>query len=132
MRSSPVSLRPSRMRSIWTRSTCSASAAGCVPAQLSRAQRRGYRIPHHAAAGAPDRQDATVELNGAQVPTFNTYIRNTDPGSVAGIPGLQIPAGLTVDGLPVGIELDGPSHSDRRLLAIGLAVQNVMPKIPAP
>ena len=33
----------------------------------------------------------TVELNGEQVPTFPTYIRNTDPGSNAGIPGLSIP-----------------------------------------
>ena len=80
----------------------------------------------------PVGQDATVELNGRQVPTFDTYIRNTDPGSVPGIPGLQMPAGLTRDRLPVGIELDGPAYSDRRLLAIGLAVQDVLPTLPAP
>ncbi|UES38343.1 indoleacetamide hydrolase [Roseibium aggregatum] len=76
--------------------------------------------------------DETVSLNGADVPTFPTFIRNTDPGSVAGIPGLSLPAGLTSDGLPVGLELDGPAYSDRHLLALGLAVEAVLPHLPAP
>ena len=40
-------------------------------------------------AGGDTGQD-TVELNGKQVPTFATYIRNTDPGSNAGIPGVSL------------------------------------------
>ena len=60
----------------------------------------------------------TVELNGETVPTFPTYIRNTDPGSIAGLPGISIPAGTTAAGLPVGIEIDGPAGSDTDLLAI--------------
>jgi len=71
----------------------------------------------------PIGQDATVELNGQQVNTFLTYIRNTDSGAVAGIPGLALPAGLTRSGLPVGMELDGPMGSDRLLLGIGLALE---------
>ena len=66
-------------------------------------------------------------LNGAEpVDTFGTMIRNTDPGSNAGIPGLALPAGMTPGGLPVGLELDGPLGSDRRLIAIGLAFENVL------
>ncbi|UES48910.1 indoleacetamide hydrolase [Roseibium aggregatum] len=76
--------------------------------------------------------DETVSLNGKDVPTFPTFIRNTDPGSVAGIPGLSLPAGLTSDGLPVGLELDGPVYSDRHLLSLGLAVEAVLPHLPAP
>jgi indoleacetamide hydrolase len=71
-------------------------------------------------------------VNGAPVPTFFTYIRNTGPGSVAGIPGLSLPAGMTGAGLPVGIEIDGPDGSDAQLLAIGLALEAVLPKLPAP
>jgi len=71
----------------------------------------------------PIGQDQTVELNGRQVDTFTTYIRNTDPDAVAGIPGLSMPAGLTESGLPVGMELDGPMGSDRLLLSIGLALE---------
>jgi mandelamide amidase len=76
--------------------------------------------------------DDTTMLNGAAVPTFFTFIRNTSPGSVAGIPGLSLAAGLTPAGLPVGMELDGPEGSDRRLLAIGLALEPILPKMPPP
>jgi Asp-tRNA(Asn)/Glu-tRNA(Gln) amidotransferase A subunit family amidase len=80
----------------------------------------------------PIGQDETVELQGRQVPTFPTYIRNTGPASVAGIPGLSLPAGLTRSGLPVGIELDGPAWTDRRLLGLGLALEKLLPALPIP
>lgn len=84
------------------------------------------------AVSRPIGQDETVELNGQQVSTFFTYIRYTDPGSNAGIPGLQVPVDLTRDGLPVGLELDGPAGSDRALLAIGLAVEEEFRVAPRP
>jgi len=76
--------------------------------------------------------DQEVVLNGRKVPTFPTFIRNIDPGSNAGIPGLVIPAGLTREGLPVGLELDGPAGSDRNLLRIGLALEALLGRAPAP
>ncbi len=76
--------------------------------------------------------DDTVELNGVRVPTFNTFIQNTDPGSNAGVPGLSIPIAMTTAGLPIGLELDGPERSDRRLLAIGLALERLFGRLPAP
>jgi mandelamide amidase len=81
---------------------------------------------------APIGDDQTTKLNGADVPTFATFIRNTDPGSNAGIPGLTVPIGRTEAGLPVGLELDGPAGSDRRLLAIGLALEALFGRLPAP
>ena len=80
----------------------------------------------------PIGDDLTVELNGQQVPTFFTYIRNTDPGSNAAIPGISLPAGLTPDGLPVGIEIDGPAGGDRQLLAIAAAIEALLPRLPPP
>ena len=68
----------------------------------------------------------TVELNGEQVPTFPTYIRNTDPASIAALPGISIPVGMTSDGLPVGVELDGPEGSDRRLLEIAATLEPIL------
>ncbi len=76
-------------------------------------------------------EDETVRLNGRTGPTFGTFIRNTDPGSNAAIPGLSLPIGLS-DGLPVGLALDGPAGSDRRLLAIGAAIERLLPSMPAP
>ena len=77
-------------------------------------------------------EDETVELNGEPVPTFLTFIRNTSPSSVAGIPGVTLPAGLSADGLPIGMELDGPAGSDRALLALSAAVEEILPATPAP
>lgn len=72
-------------------------------------------------------EDETVELGGETVPTFPTFIHNTDPGSIAGIPGISIPAGLSENGLPIGIALDGPAGSDRRLLAVARALEADLP-----
>jgi len=79
----------------------------------------------------------SVEINGVPQPggpaaLFQVLIRNVDPGSNAGIPGLAQPAGMTGGGLPVGLEIDGPLGSDRRLLAIGLAIEQLLGKPPAP
>ena len=85
-------------------------------------------LPASPAIGSDD----VVDLNGTKVPTFFTYIRNTDPGSNAGVPGLSIPMALTKAGLPLGIEIDGPAGSDRRLLAIGLTLERILGRLPAP
>jgi len=69
---------------------------------------------------------------GKPAPTFFTMIRNTDPGSNAGIPGLSLFAGMTASGLPVGIEIDGPLGSDQMLLALGLAMEAVLGSAPPP
>jgi mandelamide amidase len=41
-------------------------------------------------------------------------------------------AGRTRDGLPVGIELDGPAGSDRALLALGLTLEPVISRTAPP
>jgi mandelamide amidase len=81
---------------------------------------------------APIGEDDNVMLNGVAVPTLATYIRNLGPGSAAGLPGLSLPAGMTKAGLPVGLALDGPDGSDAQLLAIGLALEALLPRLPAP
>jgi len=73
-----------------------------------------------------------MTVGDQKVPVFFVFIANTDPGSNAGIPGLSLPLGLTSDGLPVGVALDGPAGSDRRLLGIGLALEKVLKPVPAP
>jgi indoleacetamide hydrolase len=77
-------------------------------------------------------EDETFVLNGAAMPTFPTFIRNTSPGSVGGIPGISLPAGLTQSGLPVGMELSGPPGSDHLVFAIAAALEPFLPKLPAP
>jgi len=47
----------------------------------------------------------------------------TLPVNLAGLPGLVIPAGLTKDRLPVGLQLIGPHFSEELLLRTGYAVE---------
>jgi mandelamide amidase len=74
-----------------------------------------------------------MSINGDKpVPTFDTMIRNTDPGSNAGIPGLSLYAGMTPGGLPVGLEIDGPLGSDAKLLGLGLSIEAILGSAPPP
>jgi mandelamide amidase len=71
--------------------------------------------------------------DSSSLENFGLFIQNTDPGSNAGIPGIQIPIALgAVSKLPIGLELDGPAGSDRRLLALGMALEKVFGRLPAP
>jgi mandelamide amidase len=79
----------------------------------------------------PIGQETEFEVRGAKFPIL--YLgRNTDPGSCAGLPGLALHAGMTSDGLPVGIALDSAAGTDRRLLGIGLSIEQVLGRAPAP
>lgn len=68
-----------------------------------------------------------------QEENFRFLIQNTEPMASAGQPGIQLPIGLGKrTGLPVGMELDGPAGSDRRLLAIGMALEAILGRLPSP
>lgn len=63
---------------------------------------------------------------------FSRLARNVDPGSNAGLPGLSIPAGLSKEGLPVGLEIDALPNADRAVLAIGLTLERILGRIAPP
>jgi mandelamide amidase len=77
-------------------------------------------------------QDIEVELNGRHLSTLLTYVHNARPVTAAGIPGLSVPVGLTAAGLPVGLEFDGPEGQDRKLLGVGLAIEQLFGRLPPP
>lgn len=70
--------------------------------------------------------DDLVDVRGERLPMFPTVIRHTDPGTVAGVPMLSLPAGTSNSGLPVGLTLEGGFHDDRALLALGERVEAVL------
>ena len=76
--------------------------------------------------------EGSVMWNGQWVPSVQAYTRNTDPTSVAGMPSISIPAGLTRSGLPVGLSFDGLGGSDAGLLAIAFAAEKLLPPIARP
>ena len=88
--------------------------------------------PVPAVRRAPAGQDTSVSVAGETLPLFPTYVRNTDPASGAGLPALSVPAGLTGDGLPVGMELVGLAGTDDVVLAIGEALEAARGPLPGP
>jgi aspartyl-tRNA(Asn)/glutamyl-tRNA(Gln) amidotransferase subunit A len=44
-------------------------------------------------------------------------------GNVCGTPAIVVPTGLTADGLPTALQLDGRAYSENRLLALAIAFQ---------
>ncbi len=79
-----------------------------------------------------DRRDAQIDLNGRRVNLGQTMFRNTRVTGALGAPGLSLPAGLTRQGLPVGLELDGVNGADAQLLAVGQRVEQLLGALPAP
>ena len=85
-------------------------------------------LPAELIAGSLD----AIEHNGTKVQAFPTYTQNADYGSLAGLPGISIPAGFSKNGLPIGLELNGPEQSDEALLAIALAIETLFPALSPP
>lgn len=50
----------------------------------------------------------------------------TVPASLAGLPGLSLPCGLTADGLPIGLQIVGPELSDACVLRTGKALETAL------
>ncbi len=79
-----------------------------------------------------DLREDEIELNGHMVSKVLTLIRNTHVTGALGVPGISLPAGLSKQGLPVGLELDGLSDRDSELLGLGIAVENALEPLPSP
>lgn len=64
------------------------------------------------------------DLNGESTKTFSTFVRQTSPASLAGVPSISVPAGYLDNGMPFGLMLEAPSMDDRKLLSIALRVHS--------
>ena len=76
--------------------------------------------------------EGDVSIGGRQISLYTALARNITPTSSARLPGLVVPAGLTQSGLPVAIELDAESGTDRALLALGMSVASALGTVVPP
>ena len=77
-------------------------------------------------------EDVEVSIGGKKIAFETAVARNIGPGSTAGLPGLVLAAGMTSGGLPIALEFDGRTGSDRSLLALGLSLERILGTVPAP
>ena len=77
-------------------------------------------------------EDGSMTVRGQVVPNDVTMGRNVSLASCASMASLVLPAGLTSAGLPVGLEFDALSGTDRQLLSLGLSLQRALGPIAAP
>jgi mandelamide amidase len=89
-------------------------------------------LPTTIMAAQPIEDSFEVTLNGKKMPTLSVFVANTRPVNNLGYAGLSVPMGMTADGLPLGVEIDGPAGSDRHLLAIGLQMEKILGSVPPP
>lgn len=75
---------------------------------------------------APPLHATEIMHRGEMRALFPLTIQNTDPGSLAGQPSLSIPIPRAEGALPVGLGIEGPVHSDRRLLAIAQLLTGIL------
>jgi amidase len=75
----------------------------------------------------PVEREWLTHINGVPQETYIDWLRTCSRITVTGHPAVSVPAGLSTDGLPAGLQLVGSYGSDERLLAIAGAVGQVIP-----
>src|SRR6266446_5339956 len=66
------------------------------------------------------------EIDGESVSVLG-WMPSTYPFNLTGQPAASVPAGLTADGLPVGLQIVGRRHADRAVLAAAAAYEAARP-----
>jgi Asp-tRNA(Asn)/Glu-tRNA(Gln) amidotransferase A subunit family amidase len=70
-------------------------------------------------------QQTSFSIAGREV-TDLVLANHTVSASILGLPGISLPAGLSEDGLPIGLELDAALGTDHALLALARRIEGVL------
>jgi aspartyl-tRNA(Asn)/glutamyl-tRNA(Gln) amidotransferase subunit A len=118
-----------------------ALSAGYYDAYYGQAQKvRTVLIREHAEAFrsfdvllTPTSPTVAFPLGAKTADPIAMYLNDllTIPSCMAGLPGLNVPAGLS-EGLPVGLQLIGPQFSENRLFEVGYALEAAIGFDPVP
>ena len=70
-------------------------------------------------------QPYVTEINGQPLATYIDWMRSCYYISILGVPALSTPAGLTPEGLPIGLQIVGRAGADWAVLGLGHAFEQV-------
>ncbi|WP_424939313.1 amidase [Aliiroseovarius sp. S253] len=115
----------------------SLTAEDIAKAQLSRSliydNMRGFLESHDVLACPvvgnmphPQSEEWVSEVGGQTLTGYMDWLRFAFLATVAGLPAISVPIGLSDDGLPVGLQLIAPPRGEAKLLAAARAVEMVM------
>jgi len=62
-------------------------------------------------------------INGKPMDTYHRWMEVVIGGSLAGLPVLNVPAGFSTTGLPMGLQVMGPAQADLSVLQVGYAYE---------
>ncbi len=92
----------------------------------------GILYPCTPITARPIRARDTIDWSGEERPASMVYPRNTIVASQADLPAVTVCAGLTPQGLPVGLELLGPRGAEESLLALAANLEGARGPLPWP
>ena len=86
------------------------------------------------AGAAPLAKPANPQETIIDGETVSIFINdhNSSPGALAGQPGIVMPMAMSEAGLPLAVSLDGKRDQDRKLLAIGKAISELIDPLASP
>jgi mandelamide amidase len=109
-----------------------AQMRSAIAAHYARHRIEALVFPPLLATAPPLGDNPEVEVDGVRLALGVVVGRNTALGNCCRLSSLVLPAGLTGAGLPVALEFDALPGTDRRLLALGFALEQALGPIPPP
>jgi amidase len=82
-------------------------------------------LPVSQVAPFPIEVEWVHEIDGVPMQTYIDWMATCYAITCTGLPAMSLPAGFTPNGLPVGLQLVGRRGSDREVLELGHALENV-------
>ena len=77
---------------------------------------------------ADQKQDEPLVVDGiTRGPLREAWYPYTVPQNASGHPAMSVPVGMSSGGIPIGMQIVGPWHSEARLLSVAAAIEALMP-----
>ena len=75
----------------------------------------------------PVEQNFPTEVNGKKLDNYTDWIAGSFLITLMSLPAGSVPAGMTRDGLPVGLQIVGARFEEPRILALAKIIQTMNP-----